>query len=129
MTGELRKQGRDQITFVVSSEGRRVFDVTSDDLVQAGYKVHRLAHCMATVTYQSVVRPVTCDAPYTASGRGDKPVVIDTATGARSDRPTPGFVQQQPAPQTVAQQEPQHDGYSAALARRNAQVRSTLMDR
>lgn len=129
MTGDLSKQGRDQITFVVSSEGRRVFDVTSDDLVQAGYKVHRLANCMATVTYQSVVRPVTCDAPYTASGRGDKPVVIDTATGARSDRPTPGFVQHQAPPQVVAQQEPQHDGYSAALARRNAQVRSTLMDR
>lgn len=129
MTGDLSKQGRVQITFVVSSEGRRVFDVTSDDLMQAGYKVQKLAHCMATVTYQSVVRPVTCDAPYTASGRGDKPVVIDTATGARSDRPTPGFVQHQAPPQVFAQQEPQHDGYSAALARRNAQVRSTLMDR
>lgn len=129
MTGDLSKQGRDQITFVVSSEGRRVFDLTSDDLVQAGYKVHRLAHCMATVTYQSVVRPVTCDAPYTASGRGDKPVVIDTATGARSDRPTqmPAAPLQQP-PQLVAQQEPQHEGYSAALARRNAQVRSVLTD-
>lgn len=128
MTGDLSKQGRDQITFVVSSEGRRVFDVTSDDLVQAGYKVQRLANCMATVTYQSVVRPVTCDAPYTASGRGDKPVVIDTATGARSDRPAPGFVQQQPGAQIVAQQEPQHEGYSAGLARRNAQVRSGLIN-
>ncbi|MGQ8877652.1 zonular occludens toxin domain-containing protein [Delftia sp. NA_296.1] len=129
MTGDLRKQGRDQITFVVSSEGRRVFDVTSDDLVQAGYKVHRLAHCMATVTYQSVVRPVTCDAPYTASGRGDKPVVIDTATGARSDRPTQtSAAPLHLAPQLVAQQEPQHEGYSAALARRNAQVRSVLTD-
>lgn len=126
MTGDISKQGRDQIAFVVSSEGRRVFDVTSDDLVQAGYKVQRLANCMATVTYQSVVRPVTCDAPYTASGRGDKPVVIDTATGARSDRPAPGLVQQQPGPQVVAQQEPQQDGYSAGLARRNSQVRSTM---
>jgi len=35
MTGDLSKQGRVQITFVVSSEGRRVFDLTSDDLVQA----------------------------------------------------------------------------------------------
>ena len=128
MTGDLSKQGRDQITFVVSSEGRRVFDVTSDDLVQAGYKVQRLANCMATVTYQSVVRPVTCDAPYTASGRGDKPVVIDTATGARSDRPTPGFVQHQDVPQVVAHQEPQHEGYSAGLARRNAQVRSAMIN-
>ncbi|QPS10796.1 zonular occludens toxin [Delftia acidovorans] len=128
MTGDLSKQGRDQITFVVSSEGRRVFDLTSDDLVQAGYKVQRLANCMATVTYQSVVRPVTCDAPYTASGRGDKPVVIDTATGARSDRPTPGLVQHQDAPQVVAHQEPQHEGYSAGLARRNAQVRSAMIN-
>lgn len=129
MTGDLSKAGRDQITFVVSSEGRRVFDLTSDDLVQAGYRVRRLANCMATVTYESVVRPVTCDAPYTASGRGDKPVVIDTSTGARSDRPTqtPAAPLQQ-APQLVAHQEPQHEGYSAALARRNAQVRSVLTD-
>lgn len=124
MTGDLSKAGRDQITFVVSSEGRRVFDVTSDDLKQAGYKVQRLANCMATVTYQSVVRPVTCDAPYTASGRGDKPIVIDAGSGARSDRPTAPQVQQ--APQIVAQQQ-QHEGYSAGLARRNAQVRSGLM--
>ncbi|MCX7504281.1 zonular occludens toxin domain-containing protein [Delftia tsuruhatensis] len=125
MTGDLSKAGRDQITFVVSSEGRRVFDVTSDDLREAGYKVQRLANCMVTVTYQSVVRPVTCDAPYTASGRGDKPIVIDAGSGARSDRPTAPQVQQ--APQIVAQQQPQHEGYSAGLARRNAQVRSGLM--
>ncbi len=129
MTGDLSKQGRDQITFVVSSEGRRVFDLTSDDLVQAGYKVQRLANCMATVTYQSVVRPVTCDAPYTASGRGDKPVVIDTSTGARSDRPTQTLAAPlQQAPLLVAQQATQQEGYSAALARRNAQVRSVLTD-
>lgn len=126
MTGDLSKAGRDQITFVVSTEGRRVFDVTSDDLVQAGYKVQRLANCMATVTYQSVVRPVTCDAPYTASGRGDKPIVIDAGSGARSDRPTAPQVQQ--APEIVAQQQPQHEGYSAGLARRNAQVRSGLLN-
>lgn len=88
MTGDLSKQGRDQITFVVSSEGRRVFDVTSDDLVQAGYKVQKLAHCMATLTYQSISRPVTCDAPYMASGRGDKPIVMDASSGARSDQPS-----------------------------------------
>jgi len=106
-----------------------VFDLTSDDLVQAGYKVHRLANCMATVTYQSVVRPVTCDAPYTASGRGDKPVVIDTSTGARSDRPTQTLAAPlQQVPQLVAQQATQQEGYSAALARRNAQVRSVLTD-
>lgn len=126
MTGDLSKQGRDQITFVVSSEGRRVFDLTSDDLMQAGYRVQRLANCMATVTYQSIVRPVTCDAPYTASGRGDKPIVIDSGSGARSDRPTAPQVQQ--APQIVAQQQPQHEGYSAGLARRNAQVRSGLLN-
>lgn len=126
MTGDLSKAGRDQITFVVSSEGRRVFDVTSDDLREAGYKVQRLANCMVTVTYQSVVRPVTCDAPYTASGRGDKPIVIDAGSGARSDRPTAPQLQQ--APQIVAQQQPQHEGYSAGLARRNAQVRSGLIN-
>lgn len=126
MTGDISKAGRDQITFVVSSEGRRVFDVTSDDLVQAGYKVQRLANCMVTVIYQGVVRPVTCDAPYTASGRGDKPIVIDAGSGARSDRPTAPQVQQ--APQIVAQQQPQHEGYSAGLARRNAQVRSGLIN-
>lgn len=121
MTGDMGKAGKQLIMFVVSGEGRRIFDVTSDDLIQAGYKIERHANCMATVRWSSVVRIVTCDAPYTASGRGDKPIVIDTASGARSDRPTPSPMQLQPQIQ-------QQEGYSAALARRNAQVRSNLMD-
>ena len=134
ITGDMQNSAKRIITFVVSSEGRRIFDLTSDDLLEAGYKVERLANCMAVVKWQGVVRMATCDAPYTASGRGDKPIVIDSSTGGRSDR-SPPLVHQPPS-SVVAQQVPQasqqpqapSDGYSAALARRNAQVRSTLMN-
>lgn len=116
ITGDLGKQGRSWLTFVVSDQGRRVFDLTSDDLKEAGYSVKHLAHCMATVKWETVVRQVTCDAPYTASGRGDKPIVIDTSTGARSDSATAMRSQSEPPP----------NQWSQALAARNAQVRSTL---
>ncbi|RQO83721.1 zonular occludens toxin [Acidovorax sp. FJL06] len=140
MTGNLHKQGIAWVTFVVSDQGRRVFDLTSDDLKQAGYSVTHLAHCMALVKWDTVVRQVTCDAPFTASGRGDKPVVIDTATGARSDGPTPPRPGQQgpqaahaepprtvPVPATpAARHEPVQSvsEWSKGLAARNAQVRS-----
>lgn len=127
MTGDLQKQGRSWVAFVVSDQGRRVFDLTSDDLRQAGYSIKHLGHCMATVKWETVVRQVTCDAPFTASGRGDKPIVIDTATGARSDAPAPRYDQQQAQQAPVAHDPgPPPNQWSQALAARNAQVRSGL---
>lgn len=84
LTGEISKAGRVQQTFIVSSAGRRVFDLTSDDLIDAGYTVEVKGPCMAFVRYQDVVRPVTCDAPF-YGGTVNKPIVIDTATKRRSD--------------------------------------------
>ena len=131
VSGELSHQGRQVLTFIVSDGTRRLFDINSQDLQDAGYKVKRLATCMVTVSFDSVVRPVTCDAPYLNTGGQDRPLVIDTATGARSD----GRVYRaDAAPQTreVVQaqqaQQQQVGGYLEALAKRNSQVRSILMD-
>ena len=116
----------------IIAQRRQAPFVNSQDLQDAGYKVKRLATCMVTVSFDSVVRPVTCDAPYLNTGGQDRPLVIDTATGARSDGR--GY-RADPAPQTreVAQvqqaQQQQAGGYLEALARRNSQVRSILMDK
>ncbi|EFI59079.1 hypothetical protein CTS44_24048 [Comamonas thiooxydans] len=61
------------------------FEVTSEDLEAAGYSVKRMATCMVTVKFDRVVRPVTCDAPYLNTGGQGRPLVIDSAIGARSD--------------------------------------------
>jgi zona occludens toxin len=85
LTGQIGKAGTEIWTFVVSAESRRLFDLTSVDLEGAGYTVKVTGTCMAFVTYKDVIRPVTCDAPY-LGGSINKPVVIDTASGRRSDR-------------------------------------------
>jgi zona occludens toxin len=85
LTGELHKAGRSMWAFVVSGEGRKLFDVTSEDLQGAGYTITVSGPCMAFVQFKDVVRPVTCDAPYYQSGTANKPIVIDTASGRRSD--------------------------------------------
>lgn len=90
LTGQIGKSGSQLWTFVVSSEGRRVFDLTSADLENAGYAIRVTGTCMAFVTYIDVVRPVTCDAPY-LGGSTNKPIVIDTASGRRSDRNDEGY--------------------------------------
>lgn len=131
VSGELNTRGRQVLTFIVSDGTRRLFDVNSEDLQDAGYKVKRLATCMVTVSFDSVVRPVTCDAPYLNTGGQDRPLVIDTATGARSDG-RGNRVNAVPQTREVAQvqqsQQQQAGGYLEALARRNAQVRSILLD-
>lgn len=132
VSGDMSKQGKRVLTFVVSDGARRLFDITSDDLEDAGYQVKRLANCMATVSFESVVRPVTCDAPILNNGGQDRPIVVDAGSGARSDgrgyRPD-----RAPAVQEVAQvrheQQQQANGYLEALAFRNSQVRSILTDK
>ena len=131
VAGDLSKKGKSVMLFIVSDGTRRMFEVTSDDLQDAGYSVKRLATCMVTVKFEGVVRPVTCDAPYLNTGGQDRPLVIDSATGARSDGRNTRY-SNAPMPQEVAQarqeQQQQAGGYLEALARRNSQVRSVLMD-
>lgn len=129
LTGEISKRGRLIQTFVISSAGRRVFDLTSEDLQGAGYTVDVKGPCMAFVKYEDVIRPVTCDAP-AYGGTTNKPIVIDTASGRRSDTPPsaqPGVAanspQQQVGPAHASYQEPT---WSQGLAERNAQVRSVF---
>ena len=131
VAGHLSKKGESIMLFIVSDGTRRMFEVTSEDLEAAGYSVKRLANCMVTVKFDGVVRPVTCDAPYLNTGGQDRPLVVDAATGSRSDGRSTRY-SSAPMPQEVAQvrqeQQQQAGGYLEALARRNSQVRSVLMD-
>ncbi|BDR08716.1 zonular occludens toxin [Comamonas thiooxydans] len=131
VAGHLSKKDKSVTLFIVSDGTRRMFEVTSDDLEDAGYSVKRLANCMVTVKFDGVVRPVTCDAPYLNTGGQDRPLVVDAATGSRSDGRNTRY-SNAPMPQEVAQvrqeQQQQAGGYLEALARRNSQVRSVLMD-
>lgn len=132
VVGDISKRGKSVVMFVVSDGSRRMFEVSSDDLQDAGYTVKRLATCMVTVRFEGTVRPVTCDAPYLNTGGQDRPLVIDTATGARSDGRA-AYRDHGPMPHEVAQvrqdQQQQASSYLEALARRNAQVRSNLIDK
>ena len=117
--------------FIVSDGTRRMFELTSADLEDTGYSVKRMANCMVTVKFDGVVRPVTCDAPYLNTGGQDRPLVVDAATGSRSDGRNTRY-SNAPMPQEVAQvrqeQQQQTSSYLEALARRNSQVRSVLME-
>lgn len=131
VAGHLSKKEKSITLFIVSDGTRRMFEVTSEDLESAGYSVKRMANCMVTVKFEGVVRPVTCDAPYLNTGGQDRPLVVDAATGSRSDGRNTRY-SNAPMPQEVAQarqeQQQQAGGYLEALARRNSQVRSILMD-
>lgn len=97
MTGELSMGLRRLITFVVSSEGRRIFATDSEQLASAGYQVVYLAPCLSELVYAGHSRFVTCDAPYQqGNGNSDHPIVIDTGTGGRSDGRRP-YVMDGPA--------------------------------
>ncbi|WP_052263586.1 zonular occludens toxin domain-containing protein [Comamonas thiooxydans] len=131
VAGHLSKKDKSITLFIVSDGSRRMFEVTSEDLESAGYSVKRMANCMVTVKFEGVVRPVTCDAPYLNTGGQDRPLVVDAATGSRSDGRNTRY-SNAPMPQEVAQarqeQQQQAGGYLEALARRNSQVRSVLVD-
>ncbi|BDB69655.1 membrane protein [Comamonas thiooxydans] len=131
VAGHLSKKDKSVTLFIVSDGTRRMFEVTSEDLEDAGYSVKRLANCMVTVKFEGAVRPVTCDAPYLNTGGQDRPLVVDAATGSRSDGRNTRYGNA-PMPQEVAQarqeQQQQAGGYLEALAKRNSQVRSVLMD-
>lgn len=90
VTGWLKNAAGGVYTFAVSSGGRRVFDVTAAELVEAGYDWKPLAQCMGYLTWKKSTRSVTCDAPTLATGSTSAPVVMDLNSGARSDtaRPT-----------------------------------------
>lgn len=88
VTGEILKHGKHWYTFVVSDGTRRMFDLTSDDMKAAGYQVAYKAHCIAQLSWEGGgSRMVMCDAPNAPAGTDNKPIVIDSGGGGRSDRP------------------------------------------
>ena len=88
VTGEMFKQGKHWYTFVISDGTRRLFDINSDDMKAAGYQVAYKAHCIAHLSWEGGgSRIVTCDAPNAPMGTDNKPIVVDTGGGGRSDRP------------------------------------------
>lgn len=84
ITGALVSKDRDQTVFIVSMEGRRIFDTTSDQLEAAGYYWQRINHCMGWITWAHERRPVTCDAPALNDGSQGRPMVVEAASPARS---------------------------------------------
>ena len=86
MTGYMQMGTKSMTAFVVSMDGKTFFEVTDKDLTEAGYTWKRLAHCLGVLEFPGAKdRPVTCDAPILASGGQDRPVVMDSFTGAYSD--------------------------------------------
>ncbi len=78
LTGCVQFRGRDLCTFAVAVGGRRVNQVTSAELVAAGYDWKAAGDCIGWLTWGGSVKAVVCDAPDSATGR-DKgtPVVIE----------------------------------------------------
>lgn len=84
--GYLKMGAKELTAFVVSEGGQTFFEVTDKDLEAAGYTWKRFAHCLGVLEYPGAKkRAVTCDPPPLASGGQDRPVVMDSATGAYSD--------------------------------------------
>lgn len=119
VTGEVFRHGKHWYTFVVSDGTRRLFDLNSDDMKAAGYQVAYKAHCIANLSWEGGgSRMVTCDAPNAPAGTDNKPIVVDTGGGGRSDRPLrtgaqPGGTQQQ---QEQAEYRPPQYQQQATLA-------------
>ncbi|PWB18841.1 zonular occludens toxin domain-containing protein [Comamonas sp. JNW] len=120
LTGYMRKADKEIYAFVVSGEGRQLFDLTSDELVNAGYTIKASSPCLAFVQYRDVIRPVTCDAPY-QSGTVNKPIVIDSGSGGRSDRNDENRPRGQASAEAI--------GWEQRMQARNAEVRSVFESR
>lgn len=76
LTGVFRMNGRVLYTFAVSSSGAVLASVTSDDLVQAGYRWQPLTDCSGYLRWGNSATAITCDAPMRQAGSPDKPIVM-----------------------------------------------------
>lgn len=83
LTGCMQGKGATLCTFAVAAGGKRVNQVTSSELVAAGYKWKSAGDCVGWLTWGGSARAVVCDAPDVASGK-DKgtPVVIERPVAA-----------------------------------------------
>lgn len=86
IVGVLRSKKRHRVIFAISEGGRVQFELTSDELVRAGYRLTLMGDCMAFMDYEGADRrAVTCDVPMMNQGNENRPVVFDSSTGAYSD--------------------------------------------
>ncbi|CAG2142991.1 zonular occludens toxin domain-containing protein [Cupriavidus plantarum] len=72
--------GRQVYSLAMSQNGQRVFSTTSDELVEAGYKVRRVSDCAVSYSYGDVDMVAVCDAPQ---------VSVTPAEGSFSSKPKP----------------------------------------
>lgn len=95
LTGRMAMGKKVVYAFAVSDGGRRIGDLTSDDLKKAGYVWEPLTDCAGTLRWNGKPKAVTCDAPILASGSGQAPVVVDISKGqapAATPSNSPGIV-------------------------------------
>lgn len=90
ITGFMKSATKSYYAFVVSKNGSRIFDLSLKDLEAAGYKFLPLGDCAGVLRFAGKDRAVICDAPAMAAGSNEKPVVIDSASGSRSDKDNKG---------------------------------------
>lgn len=78
LTGCVHLGKRNMCTFAISAGGRLSAQVTSDELVAAGYKWESRGDCIGWLRWGASIKALVCDAPDAATGR-DKgsPVVIE----------------------------------------------------
>lgn len=76
LTGLIRMGGRVLYTFAVAGSGAVLAQVTSDDLVKAGYEWEPLTECAGYLRWRSTAQAITCDAPARQVGSPDRPIVM-----------------------------------------------------
>jgi zona occludens toxin len=69
--GRVGVHGREIYSLTMSQNGQRIFTTTSDELVEAGYKVKRISDCAMAFSFGGVDMVAVCDAPQIAVTPGD----------------------------------------------------------
>jgi zona occludens toxin len=98
LTGMMRLKGRTLYTFAVSVSGSVMAQVTSDDLVTAGYRWQALTDCAGYLRWGKSAKAITCDAPTRTAGSPDKPIVMNSGYGSDGRTPATSTSPQPAAP-------------------------------
>jgi len=87
VVGMLSSAEAELIVFVVSDGGRRLFDITSDELERAGYRIKLFGYCFGWLEYvdTGVKHSVVCDAPELGQGTENRPIVYESSAGRWSN--------------------------------------------
>jgi zona occludens toxin len=88
----MRLKGRTLYTFAVSASGAVMTQVTSDDLIAAGYRWQALTDCAGYLRWGKAAKAITCDAPMRQAGSPDKPIVMNNGYGSDGRVPSAGSV-------------------------------------